>query len=109
MRLERSPCVYILASGYNGTLYVGVTSDLLKRVAEHRDGTMGGFTKRYNVKRLVYFEMAATTEAAIAREKQLKRYARDWKRNHIERDNPAWEDLAIGFGLEPLSERPSVG
>ena len=102
MWLERNPCVYILASAPNGTLYVGVTSDLLRRIAQHRDGTFGGFTKRHAIRRLVYFEMADTMEAAIGREKQLKRYARDWKRNLIERQNSLWEDLAEGFGLPPL-------
>lgn len=95
---ERVPCVYMLASGFNGTLYVGVTSDLIARVVQHRDGNHGGFTKRYGVYRLVWFEIAATMEAAIAREKQVKRYRREWKRNLIERDNPAWNDLAEGLG-----------
>ncbi|VXC65481.1 GIY-YIG nuclease family protein [Sphingomonas sp. AX6] len=100
---ERVPCVYMLASGFNGTLYVGVTSDLIARVVQHRDGNHGGFTKRYAVHWLVWFEIAATMEAAIAREKQVKRYRREWKRNLIERDNPAWNDLAEGLGLEPLT------
>lgn len=96
---ERLPCVYILASGYNGTLYVGVTSNLIGRVIQHREGTFDGFTKRYGVHRLVWFEVAETMEAAIAREKQVKRYRRDWKRNLIERENPMWNDLAVGLGL----------
>ena len=100
---ERVPCVYMLASSFNGTLYVGVTSDLIARVVRHRDGSHGGFTRRYGVHRLVWFEIAATMEAAIAREKQVKRYRREWKRNLIERDNPAWNDLAEGLGLEPLT------
>lgn len=100
---ERFPCVYMLASGFNGTLYVGVTSDLIARVARHREGSYGGFTRRYGVHRLVWFEIAATMETAIAREKQVKRYRREWKRNLIERDNPAWNDLAEGLGLEPLT------
>ena len=99
---ERQPCVYILASAYNGTLYIGVTSDLLARLVQHRDGITAGFTPRYEVNRLVYFEVAETMEAAIAREKQLKRYRREWKRNLIERENPAWNDLAVGLGLPPL-------
>ena len=100
--IERTPCVYILASGYNGTLYVGVTSNLIGRVMQHRRGVFDGFTKKHGIRRLVYFEVAETMAAAIAREKQLKRYARDWKRNLIERENPAWNDLAVGFGLAPL-------
>lgn len=101
MRRERQPCVYMLASGYNGTLYVGVTSDLSARLVQHRDGTTGGFTAHYDVKRLVYLEAVDTMSEAIAREKQLKRYRRDWKRNLIERDNPTWDDLAVGLGLLP--------
>ncbi|WP_448658611.1 GIY-YIG nuclease family protein [Sphingomonas sp. CJ99] len=101
---ERMPCVYILASGYYGALYVGVTSDLIGRVIQHREGITGGFTERYGVKRLVYFETAETMEAAIAREKQVKRYRREWKRNLIERMNPEWNDLAVGLGLPPLRE-----
>lgn len=93
----------MLVSGFNGTLHVGVTSDLIARVVRHRDGNHGGFTKRYGVHRLVWFENAATMEAAIAREKQVKRYRREWKRNLIECDNPAWNDLAEGLGLEPLT------
>ena len=100
---ERLPCVYILASGVNGTLYVGVTSNLTGRVIQHREGTFGGFTQRYGVHRLVWFEVAETMEAAIAREKQVKRYRRDWKRNLIERENPMWNDLAVRLGLEPLA------
>ncbi len=63
---ERSPCVYLLANGFNGTLYIGVTSNLAARIAQHRHGTFEGFTKRHNIKRLVWFEMTETTEAAIA-------------------------------------------
>lgn len=100
---ERQPCIYILTSGFNGTLYVGVTSDLPARIMQHRDGTFRGFTWRYGVTRLVYYEVAETMDAAIAREKQLKRYRRDWKRNLIERENPAWNDLALAFGFEPLT------
>ncbi len=100
--IDRQPCVYILSTGHNGTLYVGVTADLLRRVAQHRAGTLGGFTARQQIKRLVYWELFETMEAAILREKQLKRWRRDWKRNLIERTNPAWNDLAVGFGLPPL-------
>ena len=85
--------VYILASAFNGTLYIGVTNDLLRRVAEHKAGIIKGFTKQYSVYRLVYFEETDSIEAAIAREKQLKNWHRDWKKNLIERDNPFWDDL----------------
>ena len=99
---ERQPCIYILASAYLGTLYVGVTSNLIGRIMQHRAGTFGGFTKRYGVVRLVWFEMADTMEAAITTEKRIKRWRRDWKISLIERENPTWDDLAVGLGLEPL-------
>ncbi|MBX7459831.1 GIY-YIG nuclease family protein [Qipengyuania huizhouensis] len=102
MRSERNPCVYILASQPRGTLYIGVTSDLMKRLYEHRNGIMGGFTTRYHVHRLVHFEMFGDMEQTILREKQLKRWHRQWKINLVERDNPHWEDLALGFGFGPL-------
>ena len=89
----RYPCVYILASERHGTLYVGVTSNLVKRVWQHRNGEFGGFTKRYGVKHLVWFEMHATMEAAIHREKQTKKWDRAWKIELIERDNRRWQDL----------------
>ncbi len=108
--VERQPCVYILTTAGNGTLYVGVTSDLMRRIAQHREGTFGGFTAEKNIKRWVYWEMAATMEAAIAREKAMKRRRRDWKRNLIERENPARNDLAIGLGFDPMpSSSGTVG
>jgi putative endonuclease len=100
---EPIPCVYILATGYYGTLYTGSTSNLIGRVMQHRDGTFDGYTKKHGVKRLVYYEVADTMEAAIHREKQIKRYKREWKRNLIERENAAWNDLAVGLGLAPLT------
>ena len=100
---ERVPCVYMLASGFNGTLYVGVTSDLPARIAQHRDGVHDGFTKRHDVKRLVWFEMTDDMNAAIASEKRIKKWPRDWKKNLIERENPGWDDLAAGWGFEPLA------
>ncbi len=99
---DRQPCVYILASGFNGTLYVGVTSNLVGRIIQHRDGTFGGFTSRYGVVLLVWFEVADTMADAIASEKRIKGWRRDWKKNLIERHNPAWSDLAVGLGLPPL-------
>ena len=101
---ERQPCTYLLASGPNGTLYTGVTSNLVGRVIQHRDGTFDGFTKRYHVKRLVWFAMADTMDAAILTEKRIKRWPRQFKANLIERDNPHWDDLAIGLGLPPLPQ-----
>ena len=85
--------VYMLAARKNGTLYVGVTNDLVRRVYEHRTGAAEGFTRRYDVKSLVYFEIHQDAAAAIAREKKLKRWRRAWKIALIERDNPDWRDL----------------
>ena len=87
--------VYILASHRNGTLYVGVTSDLVRRVQEHREGLVPGFTKRYAVKLLVYFEAHRDISEAILREKRIKRWRRKWKRELIEAQNPQWHDLWI--------------
>nr|VFJ48373.1 MAG: putative endonuclease [Candidatus Kentron sp. DK] len=87
------PTVYLLASKRNGTLYVGVTGDLIRRVWEHRNNMLEGFTKKYHVHRLVYFEQHQDMPTAIAREKQLKKWPRAWKLALIEKDNPDWEDL----------------
>ncbi len=99
---ERQPCVYILASGFNGTLYIGVTSNLIGRLMQHRAGTFHGFTERHDVKRLVWYDAADTMEAAIAAEKRIKKWPRDYKKNLIERDNPCWDDLAVELGLPAL-------
>jgi putative endonuclease len=85
--------VYILASCRNGTLYVGVTNDLLRRLYEHRTGTIDGFTKRHTVTRLVWYEATPNIEAAIRREKRLKEWQRAWKVDLIEAGNPTWRDL----------------
>jgi putative endonuclease len=100
---EREPCVYLLANGFNGALYVGVTSNLIGRIIQHRDGTFDGFTKRYGIKYLMWFDMTDTMESAFASEKRMKKWSRDWKKNLIERDNPEWRDLAVGLGLPPLT------
>ncbi len=89
----KRPCVYILASRPNGTLYVGVTSDLPRRGWEHKSGAADGFTKRYGVHRLVYAEFHESMEAAIVREKRLKRWRRAWKIRLIREANPDWRDL----------------
>ncbi|RUN77936.1 GIY-YIG nuclease family protein [Sphingomonas sp. TF3] len=102
MPREREPCVYILASGFNARLYVGVTSNLIGRILQHRTGTFDGFTKRYQIKRLVWFDVADTMESAIVTEKRIKKWPRDFKKNLIERDNPHWDDLAVALGLPPL-------
>jgi putative endonuclease len=86
--------VYILASARNGTLYIGVTNNLQKRVSEHRSGLMDGFTEKYKVHKLVYYESTSGIESAIRREKQLKEWHRQWKMTLIESKNPEWKDLA---------------
>ncbi len=91
--MEKNPSVYILASRRNGTLYIGVTSDLHQRMAEHKQGLIEGFTKKYGVKLLVYYETHPTMDAAIRREKQLKEWRRLWKIRLIESMNPEWVDL----------------
>ena len=91
--------VYLLASKPQGTLYVGATSDLLKRIWEHKNKVVPGFTSRYGVDRLVWFEVHEDREAAIRREKQVKEWRRAWKRELIEADNPHWIDLYPGLSL----------
>ncbi|MBP1464145.1 GIY-YIG nuclease family protein [Candidatus Chloroploca sp. M-50] len=85
--------VYILASKRNGTLYIGMTSNLIRRVWQHKQGVYEGFTKIYGVHTLVYYEVMSDTMAAIRREKQLKKWRRRWKLHLIEQQNPAWHDL----------------
>ncbi len=85
--------VYIVASRPNGTLYIGMTNDLVRRVYEHKEGLADGFTKRYGVKTLVYFELHDRAEQAIQREKTLKHWIRDWKITLIGNENPHWDDL----------------
>lgn len=85
--------VYMLASERNGTLYIGVTSDLPKRIWEHKQGVIDGFSKKYGIKSLVYYEAHETAETAITREKQMKKWYRKWKKELIETSNPTWKDL----------------
>jgi putative endonuclease len=85
--------VYILASKRNGTLYTGVTSDLIQRVWQHEQDLVEGFTKKYRVKKLVYYEVHDNAESAITREKQIKKWRRKWKLRLIEEKNPQWTDL----------------
>ena len=94
---ERTPCVYILASRERGTLYIGVTSDLPKRVWQHRTGQVEGFTRQYTVTRLVWFEVHEEMLSAIAREKRLKAWRRAWKIELVESNNPGWVDLYPGI------------
>lgn len=91
--MQKRFTVYILASKHNGTLYIGVTSDLIKRVWEHKNHLVEGFTKKYGVDKLVYHETHETAESAIAREKKMKKWNRAWKIRLIEKDNPDWHDL----------------
>ena len=91
--MEMIGYVYMLASGRYGTLYVGVTSSLVKRVWEHRESVVAGFTNKYEVKLLVWYEVHAGIEEAIVREKQIKKWNRTWKIRLIEKDNPLWRDL----------------
>jgi putative endonuclease len=96
VRMSKQFCVYILASKRNGTLYVGVTSNLVQRIWQHKQGFIDGFTKEYGVKALVYFEVHDTAESAITREKQIKKWERAWKLRLIEESNPEWKD---SYGL----------
>jgi putative endonuclease len=89
---EKIPCVYILASRWGGALYVGVTSNLYRRLFEHRQNFVPGFSQRYGVYRLVWYEVHSTMESAIRREKAIKKWNRAWKVRLIEKENPEWRD-----------------
>ncbi len=91
--MEKSFYVYIMASETNGVLYIGVTSDLIKRTYQHKNEIIEGFTRKYNICNLVYFEIFKDSTAAITREKQLKKWNRKWKIHLIEKMNPSWKDL----------------
>jgi len=91
--VNKQPAVYILASKRNGTLYIGVTSNLVKRIWEHKNNVVEGFTKRYTVHRLVWYELHESMESALTREKRLKNWKRKWKLELIETRNPKWLDL----------------
>ena len=93
--MPKQPAVYILASKRNGTLYVGVTGDLVRRVWEHKQDLLEGFTRRYRVHQLVYFELHADMAEAILREKRIKKWNRAWKIELIEKTNPQWNDLCL--------------
>ena len=103
MPRERHPCVYLLANQPFGATYIGVTSDLIARLWQHRSGEVPGFTRRYRVHRLVRYEQFDDMITAITREKQLKNWHRQWKINLIQSDNPDWHDLAPGLGLPPIA------
>ena len=91
--MDRQPAVYILANKRNGTLYVGVTSDLIKRIWQHKNNVVKGFTERYGIHQLVWYELHETMESAIRKEKMLKNWKRVWKLELIEKSNPNWQDL----------------
>jgi putative endonuclease len=91
--MNKQPCTYILASKKNGTLYIGVTSNLVQRVWQHKNHQVEGFTEKYHVHILVYYEQHDSMEYAITREIQLKKWNRDWKIRLIEEENPTWQDL----------------
>jgi len=102
MRDTFQPCTYILASHRNGTLYIGVTSNLVQRMWQHRNGATKGFAGRHRAYCLVHFELSGTMALAIAREKQLKNWHRPWKINLIEEANPEWQDLSFDIGAGPI-------
>jgi putative endonuclease len=89
----KQPCVYLLSNQRNGTLYVGVTSNLVQRIWQHKEGFADGFSKKYDLKMLVWYELHATMESAISREKAIKEWRRAWKLTLIEKMNPDWRDL----------------
>jgi putative endonuclease len=91
--MDKQFCVYIMASKRNGTLYIGVTSDLVKRIWQHKNNVVEGFTAKYDVHLLVYYEIHPDAESAITREKRLKKWNRAWKVRLIEEKNPEWNDL----------------
>jgi putative endonuclease len=101
----KQPAVYLMASQRNGTLYVGVTSDLIKRVWQHRNHLVAGFTSQYNIDLLVWFEQHETMLSAIAREKAIKKWNRAWKLRLIEEQNPEWKDLWPTITEEKLDSR----
>ena len=103
--MEKQPCVYILASRPNGTLYVGVTSNLIGRVYQHRQKLIAGFTQRYDVSNLVWYEVHEQMESAILREKQLKNWSRVAKKRLIEMTNPLWQDLWPDLALPSMASR----
>ena len=102
MHADFQPTVYILANRKYGTTYVGVTSKLMQRIYQHREGMFEGFSKEKGTKILVWYEQHGTMETAITREKQIKKWNRQWKINMIETENPDWRDLSVDLGFPPL-------
>ena len=97
MTEDRQYYVYILTNKSNNVLYIGVTNDLIRRIFEHKNKLVEGFTKKYNLRKLVYYEATDDIESAINREKQLKNWHRDWKINLVDQFNPDWKDLSDDF------------
>ncbi|NTV41630.1 MAG: GIY-YIG nuclease family protein [Candidatus Moranbacteria bacterium] len=97
MQNQKTYWVYIMASRRNGTLYIGVTEDLIRRVYQHKNNLVDGFTKKYGVHNLVYSENTNDIVSALTREKQLKKWKREWKINLIEKENPRWQDLSAEY------------
>lgn len=107
MKRDFQPTTYILANRRYGAIYTGVTSNLMQRIQQHREETLGGFSSKTGAKILVWYEQAGTMELAILREKRIKKWNRQWKIDLIEAFNPNWRDLAVDFGFLPLPPRPS--
>lgn len=95
--MERNYFVYVLTNQRNGTLYIGVTNDLERRIYEHKNKLFKGFTEKYNLDRLVYYEHTTDVHSALTREKQIKKWNRQWKIDLIEKDNPLWKDLSLDW------------
>ena len=105
MHQDSQPIVYIIVSRKYGTNYTGVTSNIMQRMQQHREEALEGFSKKNGVKMLIWYEQHVTMETAIRREKQIKKWNRQWKINLIEASNPDWRDLAIDLGFQPLPSR----
>ena len=102
--------IYFMANTHNTTLYIGITSNLEKRVYEHKNGTFNkSFTRRYNCNKLVYYEVFGDIKYAIAREKQIKNWKREWKDELVERENPGWIDLSIAEGIAGQARNDGTG
>lgn len=109
MKRDFQPTVYMLANRRNGGLYIGVTSNLLVRIAQHRDGKIEGHAKEKGANMLVWYEIHESMESAITREKRMKKWYRQWKLNLIAKENPDWRDLAVDFGFPPAWTLPKAG
>ena len=107
MHADFQPAVYIMTNFKNGTLYTGVTSHLMQRIVQHREGAFRGHSKEHSCKSIVWFELHATMESAILREKRIKNWNRQWRINLIEAENPDWRDLAVDLGFPRLPYRSS--